>query len=95
MTTFKIDDSLLKQISGGSSTSDEELARELDPMIRDYKYMIGDATPEELREAGLDTGYRGLQLYIDQKCNDGSISISHEAYPLIQDYIRRNYDRIN
>ena len=95
MTAFKIDDSLLKQISGGSGASDEELARELDPMIRDYKYMIGDAAPEELREGGLDAGYRGLQMYVDQKINDGSICISHDVYPRIQDYIARNYDRIN
>ena len=95
MKAFHIDDSLLKQISAGSSTTEEQLARELDPMIRDYKSMTFYATPEELREEGLDVGYRGLLLYIDQKCKDGSICISHDVYPLIQDYITRNYDHIN
>ena len=95
MKASHIDDSLLKQISAGSSATEEQLARELDPMIRDYKSMTFYATPEELREEGLDAGYRGLLLYIDQKCKDGSICISHDVYPLIQDYITRNYDRIN
>ena len=95
MKALKIDDSLLKQISGGAGATDEELARELDPMIRDYKWQTSYATPEELREAGLDVGYKGLLLYIDEKCNDGSISISYDVYPLIRDYITRNYDRVN
>lgn len=97
MKTLKIDDSILKHISGGRSVSsdDPELAREIDPMIRDYKYQTSGATPEELREAGLDEGYKGLLMYLDQKCADGSIAIMYEALPAIRDYITRNYDRVN
>lgn len=96
MERFKLDDSILKQISGGiSGISDAELAEEIDPLIQSYKRMTYGADAEALKQVGLDEGHKGLLLYIQKARREGKCSLTDEGYRIFEDYITRKYDSVS